>query len=754
MAEPAFGPRLLIRQLHQTMAGSGKPQARLDRVVRIIAANMVADVCSVYVARQGKVLELFATEGLKQEAVHKTKLDFGEGLVGQVAASGAPLNLSEAREHPKFVYVPETGEEAFHSLLGVPVLHGGRVVGVLVVQNITQRHYDDEEVEALQTVAMVLAEIVTSGELIDPHEFIGDLDSFSQPVTLSGQALAEGIAVGYAVFHEPRVEITEWVADDPDHEVNRLLDAFTTMRSQLDELVNTADIGDGGEHREIMETYKLFAYDRGWQRRIRDAVATGLTAEAAVERVQQDMRSRMGQTSDPYLRERVLDLEDLSNRLIRIIMGKSMHAASGDIPDDAIVIARSMGPAELLEYEPGKLKGIVLEEGSPTTHVTIIARAMGVAMIGRVKDALVLADEGDRVILDTEEQHVVLRPGDDLIESYAESVAVRAARTAEYFAAKDLPSVSKDGHQVTLLMNAGLLVDLPHMDEDGAAGIGLFRTEFQFLIANALPSLAVQEEIYTRVLSAAGDRPVVFRTLDLGGDKSVPFLPRVREENPALGWRAIRVAVDRPALLRYQVRALVRSAVGKQLNIMFPLVADVSEFITAREIAEREIDRARKLGKDMPSDIRIGTMLEVPSLAFQLDSLLPVADFVSIGTNDLLQFFFASDRTNPKLADRYDLLSPAVLTFIRSVVTACDAADVPVTLCGEMGGKTLEAMALLGIGLRRLSISPVGIGPVRAMVRSMNVAELEEFILPLLASPEHTLRRVLIDFASEKGIEI
>jgi phosphotransferase system enzyme I (PtsP) len=735
------------------MAGSGKPQDRLDRVVRVIAQNMVAEVCSIYLTRAGGVLELFATEGLKEEAVHLTRLSVGEGLVGLVAERGLPLNLSEAPQHPRFSYRPETGEDIYHSFLGVPILRTGRVVGVLVVQNVTPRRYKPEEVEALQTISMVIAELVASGELVDKQELSEDSGSTGEPVTLDGLALAGGVGAGVAVFHQPQVQITRTVAENIEDESQRLEDAIAEMRVQLEELVEHPNLAHGGEHREVLETYRMFAYDRGWQEKMREAVLSGLTAEAAVDRVKTENRMRMAKIRDPYLRERISDFDDLAVRLIRIIQGdKNSHRA--ELTEDSVLIARSLGPAELMDYDSRFLKAIALEEGSTTSHVTIVARAMGIPMVGRVPALLTHAEAGEHVIVDAASEHVYIRPAEDVLESYRTTLKLQQQLHAEYAAERDLPAETQDGERVTLLMNAGLLVDLPSLDNTGAEGIGLFRTEFQFMVAPALPKVEEQTKIYSAAIEAAGDRPVVFRTLDIGGDKQVPFLPRDEEENPAMGWRAIRIALDRPALLRYQLRALLYSASGKTLHVMFPMIAEVAELRRCKAILNKEIARLAKYGKEPPTAVKVGCMLEVPSLAWQIDLLVKEVDFLSIGTNDLMQFFFACDRSSPRLANRYDLLAPPVLSFLRSIFKACHDAGVPVTLCGEMGGKPIEAMALVALGLRRLSISPTSIGPVKRMIRSINLKALEDFVHANLTSAEHSIRESLVHFARDHGIKL
>lgn len=735
------------------MAGPGTAQDRLDQVVRVIAQNMVAEVCSVYLVRAGEILELFATEGLHQAAVHSTRLRFGEGLVGLVAQRALPLNVQEASSHPRFVYRPETGEELYHSFLGVPIIRHGRVNGVLVVQNVTPREYSGEEEEALQTVAMVLAELVGSGDLVDPAEIVEAVGPSGLPLTLDGQRMSEGIAIGEAVFHQGRVEVTRFVAEDVEEEKRRVEAAFEAMRAQIDRMISLPEIGTAGEHREILETFKMFAYDRGWQERISASIDSGLTAEAAVERVQQENRRRMASTSDPYLRERLADLDDLSNRLLRTLAGRQ-DGVDKALAADTILIARTLGPAELLDYDRTLVKGLVLEEGAPTAHVSILARAMGIPLIGRCRDASSHIEAGDILIVDCDTSHVIVRPTEDIAETYQGSIRVKQQEEAEYVAESALPAETKDGARVELFINAGLLADMAHLKRFGADGVGLFRTEFQFMVSAALPRLEAQKELYSKVLNAAGDKPVIFRTLDIGGDKAVPFLPVDHEENPAMGWRAIRVALDRPVLLRYQVRALMTASAGRPLAVMFPMVADLAEFRAARAIVEKERTRLERLGAPLPTAFSVGVMLEVPSLAWQLEALLAEADFLSIGTNDLLQFFFASDRSNPRLSERYDLLSPAVLRFIADVTARCDAAGVPVSLCGEMAGRTLEAVALVGLGLRRLSVSPSAVGPVRRAIRSLELRRVEDYMKTALGSAEHSLRVSLTAFARDHDISL
>jgi phosphotransferase system enzyme I (PtsP) len=751
MAGTAGSPRVLLRRLREIMAEQVSAQARLDKLVMVIAANMVAEVCSIYLRRAGNALELFATEGLNPTAVHRTRLRWGEGLVGFVADTAEPINLSNAPEHPRFAYRPETGEDPYKSFLGVPIVRGGQVYGVLTVQNRAARQYDEEEVEALQTVSMVLAEVVAHGALFDIAELDEPELRADRPRAYRGEGLSEGVAVGRVVLHEPRVRVDRLIADDPQVELERLDEALNSLRDSVDEMLDSSELDLTGESREVIEAYRLFAQDQGWQQRLRDAVRTGLTADAAVERVQDELRLRVARAGDPFLRERLHDLEDLARRLQRHL---SAEAAATVLPRDAILVARAMGPAELLDYGRNGLVALVLEDAATTSHVAIVARAMRIPVVGNTKGITDAARAGDTIVVDGETGETHLRAPAEIVAAFEARQALIAQRVAQIAAVRDLPAITKDGVHIRLMMNAGLQIDMPHLSESGADGIGLFRTELQFMIGQTMPRLADQTSFYKRIIDAAGNKPVVFRTLDLGGDKILPYGRWEREENPALGWRAIRIALDRPALLRYQIRALLAASAGRTLRLLLPMVSDVSEFNAARALVDRELERARLMGQPQPKQTLVGAMLEVPALMFMLQQILRSADFVSIGSNDLFQFMFAVDRTNPRVAKRYDSLNPAGLTIIRQIVKSAAEAGGDVSLCGEMAGRPLEAMALVGLGLRTLSMQPANIGPVKMMVRSLDTRDVSSFVEKLTGRTDHSLRTRLAAFAAERGIVI
>ncbi|WP_306030940.1 phosphoenolpyruvate--protein phosphotransferase [Stappia sp. MMSF_3263] len=750
MRSTLAGPRVLLRRLREVMAEPINAQERLDKIVVLIAANVVAEVCSVYILRADGVLELYATEGLNRDAVHKTSLKVGEGLVGLIAADARPLNLPNAQAHPAFAYRPETGEEAYNSFLGVPILRAGRTLGVLVVQNQSHRTYFEDEVEALQTTAMVIAEMVAAGELEAIVQQGTKLD-LSRPMHFQGVALSDGVGLGHVVLHEPRVVVTNLIAEDAAAELERLERSINRLRISLDDLLNSGDFAQHGEHREVLEAYRMFAHDRGWIRKIEEAINNGLTAEAAVEKVQSDTRARMMRQTDPYLRERLHDLDDLAHRLIRELMGRQHGPVSESLPQDAVIVARNMGAAELLDYGRDRIRAIALEEGGPTSHVTIVARALGIAAVGLAENLVSLAESGDAVIVDGESGQIHLRPASDIENAYAEKVRFRARRQAQYRRLRNKPSITRDGVEVSLQLNAGLLVDLPAVSESGASGVGLFRTELQFMVASAFPRMSEQKDYYRQVLDAAGGRPVTFRTLDIGGDKVLPYLRAIQEENPAMGWRAIRFGLDRPGILRTQIRALLHAAAGRDLKIMFPMVTDVSEFHQAKAVLEREIKHLRRHGHQVPERMQLGVMIEVPSLLYQLDELFQAVDFASVGSNDLFQFFSAVDRGNTRVAGRFDTMSPAFLRALKHIVDKADSYRTPVTLCGEIAGRPLEAMALAALGYRSLSMSASALGPVKAMVRSLDLARLSARFLPRLDQPGGTgqLREFLRGFAQD-----
>jgi phosphotransferase system enzyme I (PtsP) len=659
--------------------------------------------------------------------------------------------LPDARAHPAYSYRPETGEEIYQSFLGMPIVRGGRTIGVLTVQNAIARTYSEEEVEVLQTIAMVTGEMLAG--LLESLDVAAEVRR-GQSVTLKGMTMSEGIALGHVVLHEPRVTVTRLFAEDVQVEQTRLDLALIKLRETVDAMLSDNEIARGGDHRDVLEAYRMFAHDQGWVRRLQEAITAGLTAEAAVEKVQSNQRARTMRQADPFWRERLYDLDDLSNRLMRLLTGRSATAAGTDLPRDTILVARTMGPAELLDYDRKRLRGLVLADGGASSHVAIVAKALNIPAIGYTSEVLEEVDPGDPAVLDADAGVFHVRPSLEVIRAYADKARFRARRQAQYEKLRDTPAVTKDGQRVQLNINAGLQVDLPHLSESGADGIGLYRTELEFMVASTFPRIQQQTDMYRRVIQGAGDKPVVFRSLDVGGDKILPYLRPMPEENPALGWRAIRIALDRPGLFRTQIRALLAASAGRELRLMLPFLTQVAEFIESRRLIEKDLAHLRRHHREGPTKIALGAMIEVPSILWQLDELLCRVDFVSVGSNDLLQFLFAADRSNNKVSGRFDVLCPAALRVLHQIVAQAQRHDVPVTLCGEMAGRPIEALALLGLGYRSISMAPASVGPVKAMILATSAADIQRYVLDLVEHGREDIRERLKDFARAHDIPL
>ena len=714
--------RVLLKRLKEALAEAGEGQERLDRIVDLIAESMVAEVCSIYLRRADDMLELCATQGLNPEAVHNIRLPIGQGLVGRIAKTATPIAAADAPAQKGFRFLPETGEEVFSSFLGVPIQRLGEVLGVLVVQNKTARVYSDDEIYGLEVVAMVVAEMTELGA------FTGESAAMQaphrMPYSVQGVSAQEGSAEGIVYLHEPNIVITNPVADDVETEKQRLADAMEALRGRVDKLAEAEYDEPNSEARDVMQAFRMFAHDRGWMRRLVDGIESGLAAEVAVEKEQSATRARMSRVPDPYLRERLHDLDDLSNRLLRILVGED---DGGEMPENAILVARNIGPAELMEYGRG-LKGVVLEEGSVGSHAAIVARALAIPLVIHAERMLIESHADDPILVDGDAGTVHLRPDDAVRSAFHEKAAMLAQDQAAFAKLRDETATTLDGITIGLWMNAGLMADLPSLPKCNADGVGLFRTELQFLIRSRLPKRSEQAEIYSHIMDSAGDKPVIFRTLDIGSDKVLPTMKSIDEPNPAMGWRAIRLGLDRPGLMRMQLQALIRAANGRPLHLMFPFIAQYDEFIAARKLLEDvEASEARR-GHIMPSEIQVGAMLETPSLAFAPRQFFEVADFISIGGNDLKQFFFAADRENEIVRRRYDTLNASFLSFIERIVHRCDATKTPLSFCGEDAGRAVEAACFSAMGMRRLSMRPASIGPVKRILREISLAELRTVI--------------------------
>jgi phosphotransferase system enzyme I (PtsP) len=727
--------RKLLRRLRDTLATPAKGQERLDRITRLIAHSMGTQVCSIYLFRDSETLELCATEGLKAASVHQTRLKLGEGLVGRVARFGQPVNTGSAPAERGFRYMPETGEEIYSSFLGVPIQRVGEKLGVLVVQSREARQFSDDEVYGLEVVAMVLAEMAELGAFLGEGEAMARVHT--RPVLFRGATGQEGSAEGRVWLHEPRVVVTNPVGDDPEKESARLAVAVAELREAVDRMLANA-LSTDADHLEVLETYRMFANSRGWMRRMEEDIARGLSAEAAVEKEQSSARARLEQASDPYLRDRLYDLDDLSNRLLRLLTGQGADTGA-EMPENPVLVARNIGPAELLDYGR-RLRGVVLEEGSVGSHAAIVARALAIPLVIHAQRISSEALNGDAILVDGDRGLVHLRPEETVAHAFRDKIAMQAEAQSSYASLRELPAAGTCGTHIALFMNAGLMADLPSLVGSGADGVGLFRTELQFLIRNQVPRRGELAAIYSRVMDAAGHRPVVFRTLDIGSDKVLPSMKPQDEPNPAMGWRAIRVGLDKPGILRMQVQALIRAAKGRPLTVMFPFIANRGEFLTARKILTDEVLREAAQGRTVPSQVEVGAMLETPSLAFAPQEFFDEVDFISIGGNDLKQFFFAADRENERVRRRYDTLDTSFLALLEQIIDRCARSDTPLSFCGEDAGRPIEAVTFAALGLRTLSMRPASIGPVKHLIRRVNLLDLKDVIDEARASGAESVR--------------
>ncbi|MFD1797450.1 phosphoenolpyruvate--protein phosphotransferase [Paracoccus aurantiacus] len=737
--------RKLLRRLRDTLAAPGASQDRLDQITHHIADSLGTEVCSVYLFRDADTLELCATEGLNPDAVHKTRLRLGEGLVGRVARTGRHVNAADAPAEPGFRFMPETGEEVYSSFLGVPIQRVGEKLGVLVVQSREARQFTEDDVYGLEVVAMVLAEMAELGA------FLGNADdrlplAHRFPGMFRGTGAQEGAAEGRVWLHEPRVVVANPVGDDPKKEKARLRNGVEALRQRVDSMLAEADMSEDGDHAQVLEAYRMFAHSRSWMRRMEEDIDLGLSAEAAVEKEQSQARARLEMAADPYLRDRLHDLDDLSNRLLRILTGQGSDTGA-EMPENPILIARNIGPAELLDYGR-KLKGVVLEEGSVGSHAAIVARALAIPLVIHASRITTEALNGDAILVDGDAGIVHLRPEDSVAAAFRDKIAMQAEAQKRYSGLRELPATTSCGTRIELFMNAGLMADLPSMESSGAEGVGLFRTELQFLTRTRVPRRSELAALYSRVMDAAHGRPVIFRTLDIGSDKVLPYMKPQDEPNPAMGWRAIRVGLDKRGVLRMQLQALIRASVGRPLHVMFPFIAEPSEFHAARKVLMEELAREQRLGHGMPEDIRVGTMLETPALAFAPLSFFRSCDFVSIGGNDLKQFFFAADRENELVRRRYDSLSEPFLSLLDQIIARCDEAGVKLSFCGEDAGRPVEALTFAALGIRRLSMRPASIGPVKHLLRQISLEDLRAAIGRTRAEGG-SVRRTVTEFLAQ-----
>jgi len=746
-------PRRLIRLLKDIMAGTLSSDKKLDYILRFMHAAFAPDTVSLYKINSDVSQEFILVDlkGLKSDVFHKNTLSSEEGILGEIFQLKAPFYRENLLEDPKFnVYGTE-----FKTFLGIPLLRGGKCIGVLFFKHKEKKPFSEEEIEGLETIAITLSEIVAQSMSQTYSSSESDIISHK----ISGISLSQGIGIGKAYFYAPENISHKILSDDPSYEIQRLESALTSFNRTLEETLN--NLSDNLEKNEnlqcpldILQSYHMFSQDKGWIQSIQDAIHTGLTAESSLEKVLSEIKYKLLSSQESFAIEFLYDIEDVTHRLLNILVGDKKISSLKNLNIDFILVAKSLGPAELLDYTHPHLKGIILEEGSSTSHVAIIGRALGIPILGWTSHALTQIPEGSNMIVDATSGFAYINPAEFILNAYVQEIeAFTISKTTPQkttlSSSTTLKLSTKNGVPISLLLNAGLSLDLNHLSTFNADGIGLFRTEIPFMLEGEFPDVPTQTRMYKKIFDLAQDKPILFRILDIGGDKPLPYFNHSENGNPLLGWRALRILLDRPSLLKHQIRSLIRAAQGKDLYIMFPMVSEYVEFELAKKIVHQEIEREISFNRATPNSLKCGITLEVPALAWQLPKFIQYVDFVSVGSNDLFQFFFASDRCNPKLYNRYDVLSPGFLSFLKYVLDVCQTHEKPISLCGEMASHPLEALALIAIGFRTLSLNPSCFLSIQKMIQNIDVEHISLFIDPLLSSSDHSLRKKIKRYAHQ-----
>ncbi|OJW53484.1 MAG: phosphoenolpyruvate--protein phosphotransferase [Alphaproteobacteria bacterium 41-28] len=741
-----FPLQALLNKLSETLAKPQTLPSRLSLALKTIAQDMGATTAVLYLLTPERYLEVYAIHDSVIPQHKKIRFRVGEGVVGFIAAIGKSVICDNITRHPNFLFHPGIADHVNLALLGAPLITPNGIRGVITLQNPPSNPFDTWREKVLIEIGNFFAQLPELERFPTLNTAEGKVSGMH---TLKGISFNPGLTIGTAVLHQPYSWRETDISRNTKDESFRLKTAIREMIEAIDRLVESAPNLEKNTQ-AVLSSYRMIASDRGWIRKIQEYIQKGLTAESAVQKVRRHTRERFAQIGDQVLKGRLTDFEDLAGRLLKHLSGKD--AVSEDLPESAILVARNLGPAELLDYDRRFIKGLVLEEGVHTAHVAILARALDIPVVGRVPLLLTHVEAGDKLIVNGELGTVIVNPNGEAFHEAREKITQIKRWHVLNKELCDKPCKTLDGIPITLALNAGLPIDLHQLAELHLEGVGLYRTEIPFMMRSSFPDVKAQTEIYGDIIEQAKGLPITFRTLDIGGDKVVPYMWRVQDENPVLGWRAIRVTLDKPAILRQQVRALIHASQGRDLRLLFPMISELSEYRQARQHVEDEWTRAREREIPLPSSLTYGVTLEVPSIVDQLEPLLKEVNFISVGTNDLFQFFYACDRTNPSISNRYDVLSSSFLKYLRKIFMACESAKVPVNVCGEMAGKPLEALALLAMGYRSLSLSGPVAGQVKKMILSLPLKEAESYLSDALESYAPSLRSTLLAFAKRNKV--
>ncbi len=735
-----------LRRLIQEVNVARNLEQALTIIVQRIKQIIEADVCSVYLAdSNNEHYVLMATEGLQPEAVGQVRLGAGEGLVGLVAKRAEPLNLDDAPSHPRYRYFPISGEEHFHAFLGVPIIHHRDVVGVLVVQRHAKTHFDEDIETLLITMAAQLAGAIAHAEVSgDLASLDNRPDSGDSSRALLGQPGAPGIAIGEICVMYPFADIRAIPNRQVENVTTEIINfnaAINAVKNDMKALASRLHDKLPTEEQALFDVYSLMLDSESFTGVTRSRIEAGNWAPGALRETIEEHEQVFNQMEDAYLRERVEDIRDLGRRVLMYLQQNKQEVR--EFPPNTVLVGEEITASMLAEVPSQNLCGVISVRGSRTSHVAILARALGIPAVMGATDLPVGRIDGAEVIADGYSGRVYIKPPEAVRKEYERLGDEEAALSEELLALKDLPSETQDGQHIALYVNTGLLSDLTPTRESGAEGIGLYRTEFPFMVRQRFPGEAEQHEIYRQVLEAFASRPVVLRTLDVGGDKALPYFP-IQEDNPFLGWRGIRITLDHPEIFLVQVRAMMRASVGlNNLNILLPMISDVSELHDALALIHQSYGELLEDGVDVVMP-KVGVMIEVPSAVYQAGSLSRRVDFLSIGTNDLTQYLLAVDRNNARVAELYDSLHPAVIRAMLQVVESARVHNKPVSVCGEMAGDPAAAILLVGMGIHSLSMNVSSLARVKWVIRNMTQDRAMEILSEVLMMEDvHSIRNYL-----------
>ena len=741
----------LLQKLKNITKSSATAKQKLSKISKTVTEVMTADVFVCCLLVGNKYLECLVNYGLDEDIEDQWRTD--EDAIGKIALDRQSVIINNLDEvYDNFVFGEELRHKNMKSFAGVAIMQWNRCVGVVGIFTKKELAYGDDDIAFLKTVAMFVSDMLSQPDISEYIKQLQKIKGVSIKDKIKAVSLNKGYGIGQAVIHNARRIITNIFAEDKKQEFERLQAAHKKMNDDLDNRFNAAKLGLG-EHVDILEAYRMFAKDKGWYKKITDNIEGGLSAEASVERAYEDMWNRLSASDDAYLKERLHDLRDVANRLLSYLAG-DFEKANNDSAEDIILVAQSMGPAELMDYDYSKIRGLVLEEGTPTMHVAIVAKALNIPVLSKVKNVLDEVQNGQKLAIDGNEGIIYLNPSQDVENNFYKKIAEANLLQQKFAELKKLPAITKDKQKIGLYLNVGLPLDFDYVEKTNCDGVGLYRTEIPFMTSENMPDVAQQVDYYKNLMDVCNGKKVIFRTLDVGSDKILPYWGYKGESNPAIGWRSIRITLDRRAILRKQVRAFLLAAAERELDIMFPMISNYEEFFEAKSTLMLELAKMKRYSKPLPKKVNVGLMIEVPSILYQLDNVLPEADFVSVGTNDLAQFVFACDRGNPQLLNRYDVLSAPFLRVMKDIVDKAKKHKVYCSVCGEMASNPIEALALLGLGYQNLSCSGAAFAKVKSMIRSINQAEVEDYVTSLLGSPRESLRSQLIAYANDHAIEI